>query len=67
MDREPVGRPWDRKWLPAPVLPRMWTVFARTGNPSQRGLINREQCPTLAFDNKCRMVDDPEGEVRKYC
>ncbi|HLX72484.1 MAG TPA: carboxylesterase family protein [Verrucomicrobiae bacterium] len=46
-----------------------WANFARTGNPSQRGLawlpFEPERCPTMAFDNKCRMVDDPEGEVRK--
>lgn len=46
-----------------------WANFARTGNPSQRGLtwtpFESERCPTMVFDNKCRMVDDPEGEVRK--
>jgi len=31
-----------------------WANFARTGNPSQPG-----------FDNNCRMVDNPEGEVLK--
>jgi len=46
-----------------------WTNFARTGNPSQPGLKwepfdpAREQ--TMVFDNNCRVVDDPEGEVRK--
>jgi para-nitrobenzyl esterase len=46
-----------------------WATFARTGNPSQPGLTweptdpNRGQ--TMVFDNQCRMVDDPEGEVRK--
>src|ERR1022692_3704334 len=43
--------------------------FARTGNPSQRGLtwtpFESDRCPTMVFDNRCRMVDDPEGEVRK--
>ncbi len=46
-----------------------WANFARTGNPSQRGLtwtpFKPEHCPTMVFDNKCRMVDDPEGEARK--
>ncbi len=46
-----------------------WANFARTGNPGQPGLSwapsdpNRNQ--TMVFDNECRMVDDPEGEVRK--
>jgi para-nitrobenzyl esterase len=46
-----------------------WANFARTGNPSQPGLTwtptNPDRCPTMVFDNQCRMVDDPEGEVRK--
>ncbi len=46
-----------------------WANFARTGNPSQPGLIwepaNPARCQTMVFDNHCRMVDDPEGEVRK--
>jgi len=46
-----------------------WAAFARTGNPSQSGLtwkpFDPDQCPTMVFDNHCRMVDDPEGEVRK--
>ena len=46
-----------------------WANFARTGNPSQPGLtwtpFDPDRCPTMVFDNHCRMVDDPEGEVRK--
>jgi carboxylesterase type B len=46
-----------------------WANFARTGNPSQPGLAwtpsDPVRCQTLVFDNHCRMVDDPEGEVRK--
>jgi len=46
-----------------------WANFARTGNPNQSGLtwtpFEPGQCPTMVFDNKCRMVNDPEGEVRK--
>src|SRR5271166_4588390 len=47
-----------------------WANFARTGNPSQPGLVwtptDPTRCPTMVFDNHCRMVDDPEGEVRKH-
>lgn len=46
-----------------------WANFARTGNPSQPGLtwgpFEPERCPTMVFDNDCRMVNDPEAEVRK--
>jgi len=46
-----------------------WANFARTGNPSQPGVpwtpTDSSRCPTMVFDNRCRMVDDPEGEVRK--
>ena len=46
-----------------------WANFARTGNPSQPGLtwepFNPTRCQTMVFDTNCRMVDDPESEVRK--
>jgi para-nitrobenzyl esterase len=46
-----------------------WVNFARTGVPSQPGLIwtasDPSRCQTMVWDNHCRMVDDPEGEVRR--
>ena len=46
-----------------------WVNFARTGNPSQPGLTwmpsDPIRCQTMVWDNHCRMVDDPEGEVRR--
>jgi para-nitrobenzyl esterase len=46
-----------------------WANFARSGNPSQPGLtwdsFDPTRCQTMVFDNDCKMVDDPEGEVRK--
>jgi para-nitrobenzyl esterase len=46
-----------------------WANFARTGNPSQPGLAweptTPEKCQTMVFDNHCRVVDDPEGDIRK--
>ena len=46
-----------------------WANFARTGNPSQAGLTwtptEPDRCPTMVFDDECRMVDDPEGKVRR--
>lgn len=46
-----------------------WANFARTGDPSQPGLAwpaaDPEHGQTMVFDNECRVVNDPEGEVRK--
>jgi para-nitrobenzyl esterase len=46
-----------------------WANFARTGNPNQHGLtwtpFEPVKCPTMIFDNQCRMADDPEGNTRK--
>lgn len=46
-----------------------WANFARTGNPSQPGLTWEPTDPvtnkTMVWDNECRMVDDPDGELRK--
>jgi para-nitrobenzyl esterase len=53
----------------AKKMANAWANFARTGNPSQPGLpwapSDPERNQTMVFDNECRMVDDPEGEVRK--
>ena len=46
-----------------------WATFARTGSPSHFGFkwtpFEPDKCPTMVLDNHCRMVDDPEGDVRK--
>ena len=46
-----------------------WANFARTGNPSQPGLAWSPSDPTrnqtMVFDNTCRLIDDPDGELRK--
>jgi para-nitrobenzyl esterase len=46
-----------------------WVNFARTGNPSQPGLnwtaSDPIHCQTMVFDNDCRMVNDPDGELRR--
>ena len=46
-----------------------WANFARTGNPSQPGIAWAPTDPdtnkTMVWDNRIRMVDDPEGEARK--
>ena len=46
-----------------------WSNFAKTGNPSQPNLAwtpaDPEHCQTMIWDNNSRIVNDPEGEVRK--
>jgi para-nitrobenzyl esterase len=46
-----------------------WVNFARTGYPSQPGLTwtpsDPNRCQTMVFDNDCRMVDDPEADLRR--
>jgi para-nitrobenzyl esterase len=46
-----------------------WVNFARTGNPSQPGLVwtpsDPARCQTMVFDNHCRIVSDPEAELRR--
>lgn len=48
---------------------RSFANFARTGNPSQPGLAwaatDPTRCQTMVFDDRSRMVDDPEGDVRR--
>ncbi len=46
-----------------------WANFARTGNPSQPGIPWEPTDPvsnkTMVWDNEPRMVDDPDGALRK--
>ncbi|UWZ84150.1 carboxylesterase/lipase family protein [Occallatibacter riparius] len=46
-----------------------WATFAATGNPSIPGLkweaTDPETNKTMVWDNECRMVNDPDGEIRK--
>jgi para-nitrobenzyl esterase len=46
-----------------------WANFARTGNPSQPGIswdpTDPDTNKTMVWDNKIRMVNDPESEARK--
>jgi para-nitrobenzyl esterase len=46
-----------------------WVNFAKSGNPSQPGLSwtasDPTHCQTMVFDNHCRMVNDPDGELRR--
>jgi para-nitrobenzyl esterase len=53
----------------ATKMANAWATFARTGNPSQPGLpwapFEPTKGSTMVFDNQCRMMDDPEAELRK--
>jgi len=53
----------------AKTMSTAWANFARTGNPSQPGLAwhpsDSTSCQTMVFDNRCRMENDPEGNVRR--
>jgi para-nitrobenzyl esterase len=46
-----------------------WANHAKTGNPSQPGLawtpFDPIHCQTMVWDNECRMVNDPESDLRK--
>ena len=47
-----------------------WIAFARKGDPNHAGLpkwspVAGAKLPTMVFDNKCEVKDDPEGESRK--
>jgi para-nitrobenzyl esterase len=47
-----------------------WINFARNGIPNHSGLphwpaYDAAKMPTMIFDTKCVMENDPDGEVRK--
>jgi para-nitrobenzyl esterase len=53
----------------ADVMSATWTSFARTGNPSTETLkwtaYDPTTRPTMIFDQRSRMENDPRGELRK--
>lgn len=47
-----------------------WVAFARTGNPSHKGIpewpaFSTKQRATMILNDECRVVDDPNGEERR--
>ncbi len=47
-----------------------WINFARKGDPNHSGIpkwaaFTAEKVPTMIFDNKCELKNDPAGEARK--
>jgi para-nitrobenzyl esterase len=53
----------------ATVVSQAWINFAATGDPSQPGLawpaFNPDRVPTMIFDNRVRLEDDPAGDARR--
>ena len=54
----------------AAQMSRTWIEFARRGNPNHQGLphwpvYDLSRRPTMVFDEKTRMVDDPRGNERR--
>jgi len=72
-DNVDLGQPMtgfgqDRYALAA-KMSAAWVAFARTGNPSQKGLAwpaySTAKRATMVFDDKVEVVDDPRKEVRQ--
>jgi para-nitrobenzyl esterase len=63
-----TGSSQDRYAL-ASKISGAWVAFARTGNPSQKGLAwpaySTAKRTTMIFDDKTEVVDDPRKEVRQ--
>jgi para-nitrobenzyl esterase len=58
----------DRQAL-ADAMHRAWIAFARDGDPSHAGLpewplYDTATRPTMVFDSRCELVDDPDGAER---
>jgi para-nitrobenzyl esterase len=54
----------------ADKMSRTWIAFARTGNPNNEAIPNwpihsTDQRPTMIFDEKCRVENDPLGAERR--
>jgi para-nitrobenzyl esterase len=62
-----TGSGQDRYAL-ASKISAAWVAFARTGNPSHKGLAwpaySTAQRATMVFDDKTEVVDDPRKDVR---
>jgi para-nitrobenzyl esterase len=71
-DNPDAGRPMtgsgEDRYALAAKISGAWVAFARTGNPSQKGLAwpayNTSKRSTMILDNKCEVVEDPRREVR---
>ncbi len=60
----------ERARAMARTMSDTWTAFARTGNPSHRGIPRWPQfdsgsAPTMVFDDRCRVEFDRDREARE--
>jgi para-nitrobenzyl esterase len=51
-------------------LSALWTAFARSGVPVAKGVpawsrYNTQSRPTMLISSECKLVNDPDGEVRR--
>jgi para-nitrobenzyl esterase len=71
-DNPDAGKPMtgsgEDRYALAAKISGAWVAFARTGNPSQKGLAWPAYEPgkraTMILDDKCDVVDDPRKEIR---
>ena len=71
-DNPDAGKPMtgsgEDRYALASKISGAWAAFARTGNPSQKGLAwpayNTTKRSTMILDDKCEVVEDPRKEVR---
>jgi para-nitrobenzyl esterase len=71
-DNPDAGKPMtgsgEDRYALAAKISGAWVAFARTGNPSQKGLAwpaySTTKRATMILDDKCEVIDDPRKEVR---
>jgi para-nitrobenzyl esterase len=65
---KPMTGSGEDRYALASKISGAWVAFARTGNPSEKGLAwpayNTAKRATMILDDKCEVVDDPRKEVR---
>jgi para-nitrobenzyl esterase len=65
---KPMTGPGEDRYALAAKISGAWVAFARTGNPSRKGLAwpayNATKRATMILDDKCAVVNDPRKEVR---
>jgi para-nitrobenzyl esterase len=60
----------QERYALADKISSAWVAFARSGNPSHKGLpnwpaFNTKQRATMILNNECEVINDPNGEERQ--